>query len=68
MERLTRLVKAYEWTLAVEKTEKATAVLQLKKRDIDTAKQDIARGQGECEGMEIERAAIVKRRDAVSGL
>ena len=65
LERLTRLVKAYEWTLAVEKGEKAGESLKRKKGDIETAKKDIERGGRECEGMEKELKEIQKRRDKV---
>ncbi|KAK8853473.1 hypothetical protein IAR55_004180 [Kwoniella newhampshirensis] len=63
LERLTRLVKAYEWTLAVEKTDKAAESLKRKKRDIDAAKEDVDRGGRECQGMEKELAEIVKKRE-----
>lgn len=66
LERLTRLVKAYEWTLAVEKTEKAADNLKRKKMEIETAKEDVARGGRECQGMEKELVEIQKRRDKVS--
>ncbi|ORX40472.1 P-loop containing nucleoside triphosphate hydrolase protein [Kockovaella imperatae] len=63
LERLTRLVKAYEWVVMVEKTEKAEAALKQKKRDIESVKEDVARGGRECEGMEQEVAELQKRRD-----
>ncbi|WWD19905.1 hypothetical protein CI109_104374 [Kwoniella shandongensis] len=63
LERLTRLVKAYEWTLAVEKADKAAESLKKKKRDIDVAKEDVARGGRECQGMEKELAEIHKKRE-----
>ena len=65
LERLTRLVKAYEWVLAVEKADKAADSLKRKRADIDTAKEDISRGGRECEGMEKELAEIQKRREKV---
>ncbi|EIW72205.1 nuclear condensin complex protein [Tremella mesenterica] len=63
LERLTRLVKAYEWMLAVEKAEKAADGLQKKKNEIETAKEDVSRGGRECQGMEKELAEIQKRRE-----
>ncbi|WVR09681.1 hypothetical protein IAU60_006756 [Kwoniella sp. DSM 27419] len=63
LERLTRLVKAYEWTLAVDKAEKAAHSLKMKKKDIETAKEDVTRGGRECQGMEAELAEIHKRRE-----
>lgn len=66
LERLTRLVKAYEWTLAVEKAEKATNNLKQKKRAIEEAKEDVSRGGREVQGMEREVTEIHKRREKVS--
>jgi structural maintenance of chromosome 2 len=62
---LTRLVKAYEWTLAVEKVEKAGVTLKQKKKEIETAKEDVVRGGRECGGMEKELAEIHKKREKV---
>lgn len=45
-----------------EKLEKAGGTLQQKRREIDSAKEDIARGGKECEGMEKELAEIEARR------
>ncbi|RSH91525.1 Structural maintenance of chromosomes protein 2 [Saitozyma podzolica] len=63
LERLTRLVKAYEWTLSVDKVEKAGDALKRKKVEIEEAKEDVSRGGRECEGMEKELAEIQKRRE-----
>lgn len=65
LERLTRLVKAYEWTLSVDKVEKAGDALKRKKVEIEEAKEDVSRGGRECEGMEKELAEIQKRREKV---
>ena len=65
LDRLTRLVKAYEWTLAVDKAEKAEQNLQQKKADIEGAKEDVARGGRECQGMEKEVVEIHRRREKV---
>jgi structural maintenance of chromosome 2 len=59
------LVKAYEWTLAVDKVDKAGQSLKRKKEEIEGAKEDIARGGRECEGMENESKEIQKRREKV---
>ena len=66
LERLTRLVKAYEWTLVVDKAEKAGVTLKHKKKEMEEAKEDVVRGGRECEGMEKELGEIQKRRDKVS--
>ncbi|WVQ94975.1 hypothetical protein IAU59_002067 [Kwoniella sp. CBS 9459] len=63
LERLTRLVKAYEWTLTVDKADKAAASLKQKKRDIETAHEDVERGGRECKGMEEELNDIHKKRE-----
>lgn len=65
LERLTRLVKAYEWTLSVEKVEKAGKTLKQKKDEIERAKEDVTRGGRECQGMEKELLEIQKRREKV---
>ncbi|TXT15793.1 hypothetical protein VHUM_00296 [Vanrija humicola] len=62
LERLTRLVKAYEWKLVVDKLDKATGNIKQKKKDIENAKEDIERGGRECKGMESELAEIEARR------
>jgi structural maintenance of chromosome 2 len=66
LERLTRLVKAYEWTLAVEKTEKAKQNLAKAQRKLEECKEEIERGGKECAGMESEMKEIEKRRERVS--
>ncbi|WVQ83720.1 hypothetical protein IAT38_005864 [Cryptococcus sp. DSM 104549] len=63
LERLTRLVKAYEWTITVDKAEKAAENLKRKKKDIETAKEDVERGGRECQGMEKELEDIQKKRE-----
>ncbi|WWC72293.1 uncharacterized protein I206_106255 [Kwoniella pini CBS 10737] len=63
LERLTRLVKAYEWTLSVEKAQKAAENLKSKKRDIQGAKEDVERGGRACEGMEKDLDEIRKKRE-----
>ncbi|OXG15252.1 nuclear condensin complex protein [Cryptococcus neoformans Tu401-1] len=63
LERLTRLVKAYEWVAAVEKAEKATETVKKKRKDIETAKGDIMRGGKECHGMEKELEDIRKKKE-----
>lgn len=66
LERLTRLVKAYEWTLAVDKVQKAALNLKKRKHEIDEAKEDVERCGRECQGMEKELADIHKKREKVS--
>jgi structural maintenance of chromosome 2 len=66
LERLTRLVKAYEWTLAVDKTEKAKENLEKAQKKVQKCKEEIERGGKECEGMESEIKEIQKRRERVS--
>ncbi|ORY22381.1 RecF/RecN/SMC [Naematelia encephala] len=63
LERLTRLVKAYEWTLAVDKADKASKNLDARRKEIETAKEDVERGGRECQGMEKELLEIQKRRE-----
>lgn len=68
LERLTRLVKAYEWKLVVDKLDKAAGNINQKKKDIEVAKEDIERGGRECKGMESELADIEARRTTVRQL
>ncbi|WVN90046.1 uncharacterized protein L203_105281 [Cryptococcus depauperatus CBS 7841] len=63
LERLTRLVKAYEWTLAVTNVEKAAESLSRKQNEIERAKKDIARGNKELKGMEKELDEISAKRE-----
>ncbi|KAK1922323.1 RecF/RecN/SMC [Papiliotrema laurentii] len=63
LERLTRLVKAYEWTLAVDKAEKAAANLKQKQRAIEGAKEEVSRGGREVKGMEKEVEEIQRKRE-----
>lgn len=65
LERLTRLVKAYEWVLAVDKVKKAEENLQAKKADIERAREDVERGGREVTGMEKELEEIHRRREKV---
>jgi len=65
LERLTRLVKAYEWTTAVDKVGKAGVGLKQKKAEIERATEDVKRGGRECQGMEKELVDIQKRREKV---
>ena len=65
LERLTRLVKAYEWTLTVDKAEKAAESLKRKKTEIETTKEGIEQGGRDVEGMEKELKEIQKRREKV---
>ena len=66
LERLTRLVKAYEWTLAVDKASKAATHLKQKKDAIEEAKSDVSRGGREVDGMEKEIADLHRKREKVS--
>lgn len=68
LERLTRLVKAYEWTLAVDKVKKAEENLKGKSRAIEGQKEEVERGGRELEGMEREVEEIKTRREKVSSL
>lgn len=65
LERLTRLVKAYEWTLAVDKAEKLAFNLKENKRAMEGAKEDVTRGGREVQGMEKEIAEIQRKREKV---
>jgi structural maintenance of chromosome 2 len=65
LERLTRLVKAYEWTLAVDKASKAAIHLKQKNNAIEEAKDDVARGGKEMQGMEKEIAELHRKREKV---
>lgn len=66
LERLTRLIKAYEWTVSVDKTEKAKENLARAQRKVQDCKEEIEQGGKECEGMESEIKEIQKRRERVS--
>lgn len=65
LEHLTRTVKGYEWTLAVDKVKKAEEVLKRKKKDIEEQREEVDRGGRELGGMEKELGEINKRRDKV---
>ncbi|KAL7424509.1 Structural maintenance of chromosomes protein 2 [Cryptotrichosporon argae] len=62
LERLTRLVKAYEWTLALDKADKAARALGAKRTAINDTRAEVQTFGGECEGMERELREIGKRR------
>lgn len=66
LERLTRLVKAYEWVLTCERVKKAADNLKRKEAEIMQAREAIARGGSEVKGMEKELGEIQRRRDKVS--
>ena len=65
LEKFTRLVKAYDWTMTVERVEKATEGLSRRRTEIEGLKEDIMRGGKECEDMEGEVKEIQKRREKV---
>lgn len=65
LERLTKLVKAYEWSATVEKAAKAKDNVKQKKEAIAESKEDVARGQREVEGMERDKAELQRKRDKV---
>ncbi|KAJ9117568.1 hypothetical protein QFC22_004418 [Naganishia vaughanmartiniae] len=63
LERLTRLVKAYEWTLAVKKAETAATELKARQNTVETCRADIERCKKELQRMEKDVADIQKKRD-----
>lgn len=65
LEKFTRLVKAYDWTVTVDKVEKAKEGLSRRQNEIAGLKEDIMRGGKECEDMEGEVKEIQKRREKV---
>jgi len=65
LERLTRLVKAYEWTVAVDMADKAGENLKQRTAEVEAAQEDVSRGGTECVGMEKETVEIQKRREKV---
>jgi structural maintenance of chromosome 2 len=65
LERLTKLVKAYDWTATVQKAAKAKENVKQKKEAIAESKEDVARGQREVDGMERDKAELQKKRDKV---
>lgn len=65
LERLTRLVKAYEWTLAVKKAETAATELKARQKAVETCRADIERCKKELQRMEKDVADIQKKRDKV---
>ncbi len=50
----------------VEKADKAVDSSKRKQSEVEGAKEDVARGGRECQGMEQELVEIQKRRDKVS--
>jgi structural maintenance of chromosome 2 len=66
LERLTRLVKAYEWTLAIKKAETAAAELKSRQKAVETCRKDVERCKKELQGMEKDIEDIQKKRDKVS--
>lgn len=62
LERLTRLVKAYEWKVVVDKVKKAGELLEERQKNIEAAKADVERGGEECKDMEKELKEIETRR------
>lgn len=66
LERLTRLVKAYEWTLAVDKAAKAATLLKQKEDAIQESKDDVTRGGQAVQGMEKEITDLHRKREKVS--
>lgn len=66
LERLTRLVKAYEWTLSVEKAKKAGAEVKRKRELGEERRSDLKRFKGEVDGMEADAAEIGRRKEKVS--
>ncbi|GHJ85021.1 hypothetical protein NliqN6_1423 [Naganishia liquefaciens] len=63
LERLTRLVKAYEWTLAVKKAETAAAELKARQKAVETCRKDVERCKKELQGMEKDIEDLQKKRD-----
>lgn len=65
LERLTRLVKAYEWTLAIKKAETAAAELKSRQKAVEGCRRDIERCKKELQGMEKDVEDIQRKRDKV---
>lgn len=59
-------MKAYEWTLSVDKVKKAEENLGRKKGDVQGQREEVERGGRELEGMEGEIQDIRARREKVS--
>ena len=55
LERLTRLVKAYEWQVVVDRLEKSGEIIAQKKAEINRVKEDVERGGKEREEIEARR-------------
>lgn len=66
LERLTRVVKAREWTLANERLAKAVAEVEAKQREIQACKKLIEREVKERQRMEDDAHEIQRKREAVS--
>lgn len=65
LERLTRLIKAYEWTLAMKKAETAKQDLEMRKDAVEGGKKDAERCKTEQGKMEMAMKDIQKKRDKV---
>lgn len=63
LERLTRLVKAYEWTLAVEKTSKMAEEVKRKQKELKQREAEVKTFRDEIVGMESDVKDIQKKRD-----
>ncbi|KAJ9114125.1 hypothetical protein QFC20_001641 [Naganishia adeliensis] len=63
LERLTRLVKAHEWTLAIKKAETAAAELKSRQKAVESCRRDIERCKKELQGMEKDVEDIQRKRD-----
>jgi len=67
LERLTRLVKAYEWSLAVEKAKKTAEEVKHRQNHEAERKREVVKFGEELRGMEKDVKETEKKRDKVSG-
>jgi hypothetical protein len=65
LERLTRLVKAYEWTLAVEKAKKTADDVKERHAMEEERKRELGKFGTELKGMGADIKEIQKKRDMV---
>jgi structural maintenance of chromosome 2 len=65
LERLTRLVKAYEWTQAVERASKIGDEIRRKSDMVSQRTIELKRFAEEIKGMESDVVSIQKKRDKV---
>ena len=65
LERLTRLVKAYEWTLAVEKAKKVAVDVKERQAFEGERKRELGKFGDELKGMAADVKEIQKKRDKV---